>query len=193
MLEPKIIYLGNLTDELQNIVAGCMDGKRLAQEQLYRMFASKMYGVCLRYSSSTVEAQDALQEGFIKAFAKVGQFKNKGSFEGWLRRIMVNTSLESYRRKHHTIIVDQMPDLGDDDDDEPELNITENELLSFIQSLPQRYRMVFNLYVFEKLGHKEIAQELGITEGTSKSDLSRARGILQKKVIAVTKKVAKIG
>lgn len=193
MQEKKTLTLYKLTDELDNIIKGCIKGNRVAQEQLYRMFASKMYGVCLRYSKCTEEAQDALQEGFIKVFDKIYQFKSTGPFEGWLRRIMVNTTLEQYRKKIHISLTDQVPDITEEITETWDCGITENELISMIQNLPERYRMVFNLYVFEEMPHKDIAHELGITEGTSKSDLSRARGILQKKVNTVTKKFAKIG
>jgi RNA polymerase sigma factor (sigma-70 family) len=193
MLEKRILTSSKLADELDNIIKGCIDGKRMAQEQLYRMFAAKMYGICLRYSKNTEEAQDAMQEGFIKVFDKIYQFKNTGPFEGWLRRIMVNTTLEQYRKKSHTILTDQVPDTTEEISESLDIGLTEAELIYMIQNLPERYQMVFNLYVFEEMPHKDIARELGITEGTSKSDLSRARGILQKKINALTKTEVKVG
>jgi RNA polymerase sigma factor (sigma-70 family) len=193
MLDKRILSIAKLADELQNIIKGCIDGNRIAQEQLYNRFASKMYGVCLRYSPNAEEAQDALQEGFIKIFEKIYQFKNTGPLEGWIRKIMVNTSLESYRKQKHLQITNQIPDVQEEISDNWEANFSERDLMILIQDLPERYRMVFNLYVFEEMTHKEIAKELGITEGTSKSDLSRARGILQKKINILTKKAIKIG
>lgn len=193
MLENRTLNIFQLTDELQHIINGCIDGNRSAQEKLYRKFSSKMYGVCLRYSSNTEEAQDALQDGFIKVFEKIYQFKNSGPLEGWIRRIMVNTSLETYRKKKQISLSYQIPDLPEDIQETEDLNISEKELLNFVQCLPDRYRLVFNLYVFEEMTHKEIAKELGITEGTSKSDLSRARGILQKKINTILKKEVKFG
>jgi RNA polymerase sigma-70 factor (ECF subfamily) len=193
MLEKRFLTINKLTDELRNIIQGCIDNNRMAQEQLYRMFAAKMYGICMRYSQNSEEAQDSLQDGFIKIFEKIYQFKNTGPFEGWMRKIMVNTSLESFRKKKHTQLTYQIPDVEEENPEDGNLGLTEKELVDMIRDLPERYQMVFNLYVFEEMTHKEIAQELGITEGTSKSDLSRARGILQNKINTITKRVFKIG
>ncbi|HEX2934376.1 MAG TPA: sigma-70 family RNA polymerase sigma factor [Bacteroidales bacterium] len=119
--------------------------------------------------------------------------KNTGSLEGWIRRIIVNTALESFRKKINYQNIEQLPDIKEVIEEEFEPGITIDELYKLVHGLPERYRMVFNLYVFEKMTHKEIASALGITEGTSKSDLSRARGILQEKIKTIINKVAKIG
>ncbi len=170
-------------EDLSQIVKDCTAGKSKAQARLYQLFAPKMYGVCLRYSKDEAEAEDNLQEGFLKVFEKIGTFRNEGSFEGWVRRIMVNISLEKYRKQYllhpvEDISAYEMPDFND----EIIAGISANDLLKLIQELPPRYRMVFNLYVFEGMNHKEIADEMKISEGTSKSNLARARMILKKKV-----------
>ncbi len=193
MLKDRPLRSIELTDELDNILHGCMQGKRSAQEHLYKMYSAKMFGVCLRYCHNYEEAKDILQDGFIKVFEKIHQYGQRGYFEGWVRRIMINTALERYRKSNQIIVMEQIPETYQEEDNEIDLDITLNELLGFVQKLPERYRMVFNLYVFEEMSHKEIAETLGITEGTSKSDLSRARGILQNKINIRTKQVVKIG
>lgn len=182
-----------MADELSDILKGCVEGKRSAQEQLYRMYSAKMFGMCLRYCRNQDDAKDILQDGFIKVFEKIKQFGNRGSLEGWIRRVIVNTALERYRKNNPTLGIEQVPELREIED-EPDIyiGISMNEMLTYIHSLPERYRMVFNLYVFENMSHKEIAESMGITEGTSKSDLSRARGILQTKINIRVKEVANI-
>lgn len=194
MLKNSHLSKLRLTDEHDHIIKGCMEGHRIAQEQLYRIFSPKMYGVCMRYCRNRDEANDILQDGFIKVFEKIHQFRNQGSIEGWIRRIMVNTALEFFRKKSQVLVMEQVPEINDENDDDTwDLGLSSNELLQLIQKLPDRYRMVFNLYVFEDLTHKEIAETMGISEGTSKSDLSRARALLQNKINLLTKKLAKIG
>jgi RNA polymerase sigma factor (sigma-70 family) len=193
MLKDRPLRAVKLTDELDHILQECIKGKRSAQEHLYKMYSAKMFGVCLRYCRNYEEAKDILQEGFIKIFEKIHQYGQRGCFEGWVRRIMINTALEKYRRSNQTIVLDQIPEIYEDKDNEIDFDITMKEILALIQKLPERYRMVFNLYVFEEMSHKEIAATLGITEGTSKSDLSRARGILQNKINIRTKQSVKIG
>jgi RNA polymerase sigma factor (sigma-70 family) len=168
---------------LNDIVKGCAEGKRQAQEDLYHMFAGKMYSVCLRYSRDQDEAKDNLQDGFIKVFSNIRQYKGTGSFEGWVRRIMVNTALQKYRGQY------QLYALNDNETKAyniPVENVMEamgeKELLDIIHELPPRYKLVFNMYAIEGYSHKEIGEILDITEGTSKSNLSRARDILQDKL-----------
>lgn len=161
----------------------CASGDSNAQEILYNKYAPKMYGVCLRYAKDNMEAEDNLQEGFVKVFTNIKNFRHEGSLEGWVRRIMVNVSLEKFRKQY---VVYPVEDVSVYDN----YNITENiieqissdEILSLIKQLPPRYKMVFNLYVMEGYNHREIGEELGISEGTSKSNLSRARNILKRKV-----------
>ena len=168
---------------LDEIIEGCIHGKRQAQEDLYRMFASVMYGVCLRYSRNQDEAKDNLQDGFIKVFENIKQFRGLGSFEGWVRRIMVNTALQKYRGHYQLYaLTDQESRANNLPVENIMETIGEKELLEMIKELPPRYKLVFNMYAIEGYTHKEIAEMLNITEGTSKSNLSRARDILQDKL-----------
>jgi RNA polymerase sigma-70 factor (ECF subfamily) len=142
-----------------------------------------MFGVCLRYAKDTTDAEDNLQEGFIKVFQHIDRFRHEGSLEGWVRRIMVNVSLEKFRKQHVMYPVEDVAiyDVSQVSDDIL-AQISAQELMELIQQLPPRYKMVFNLYVMEGMTHKEIGKELNIKEGTSKSNLARARDILKRKV-----------
>jgi RNA polymerase sigma factor (sigma-70 family) len=177
-----------LTD-IKNIIKGCLDGNRRDQELLYRRHSAKLYAVCLQYSGNDDEARDILQEGFIKIFENLGHYKHEGSFEGWIRRITVNTALEKFRSKHNLYRVDDI-DLITEPDAEPDnqdyAGLEANDLLEIIRELPPKYRMVFNLYAIEGYSHKEISKMANISEGTSKSNLSRARAILQRRVGSFT-------
>jgi RNA polymerase sigma-70 factor (ECF subfamily) len=140
-----------------------------------------LFGVCLKYSRNTVEAEDNLQDSFITIFEKIEQYKFKGSFEGWLRRLTVNVCLQKFRKKNIlNVVTDDIPDKVDINVDTEHLSL--DYLLGTIRELPERYKMVFNLYVLDDYSHKEIAELLGITIGTSKSNLSRARQILKDKI-----------
>lgn len=142
-----------------------------------------MYGVCLRYAKDNADAEDILQEGFVRVFIKIRQFEFKGSFEGWMRRIMVNTALEKFRKNDRLYPVEEMKIYESTEMAEETLSsITADELMKVIQELPPRYKMVFNLYAIEGYSHLEIGEMMSISEGTSKSNLSRARMILQKRV-----------
>ena len=172
-----------LVDSLDNIIKGCLKGDRKCQEQLYKMFSTRMFGLCLKYANNYDDACDILQEGFIKVYRKLDQFSGKGSFEGWIRRIMINTALERYRSQLHMYPLTD--NIGTRDEmmyEEVFEKLSADDLIKLVQELPPRYRMVFNMYAIEGYPHKEIAETLGITVGTSKSNLSRARDILQKKV-----------
>lgn len=171
-------------DKLPSIIKGCKKQDALAQKELYDLFAGKLFGVCLRYSNNYNDAQDILQEGFVKIFHKIEQFSNKGAFEGWMRRIMVNTALEKYRSRLNHVIPEENMSKYDDVEQYDNINeeLTHKELLKLVQELSPKYRVVFNLYAIEGYSHKEISKQLNITEGTSKSNLSRARAILQEKV-----------
>lgn len=169
---------------LDEIIKDCKSGKREAQEKLYRMFHRKMYGVCLYYAKDETEAMDHLQDGFFHLFNKIGKYSNKGSFEGWMRRLFVNLILQKYRSKKLLYPVGLESIEYDSFSYEHILSdITAQDLLELIRELSPQYKVVFNLYAIEGYSHKEIAQKLNITEGTSKSNLSRARSILQKKVM----------
>lgn len=169
---------------INDLVTGCKAGNRNVQEQLYRQTASKMLAICMRYAKDRMEAEDVLQMGYIKIFSKIQEFKGEGSFEGWMRRIMVNTAIESYRknlRSLQLVPIDEAFEQSSTGFDFSRLGM--QDLLKVIQKLADGYRLVFNMYAIEGYSHKEIAEELGITEGASKSQLSRARAILKEEII----------
>ena len=168
-------------DISRDIVTRCQKNDRKAQHALYRLYASKMYGVCLRYYPNQDIAKDILQDGFVKVFEKIKTFRFEGALEGWIRRIMVNTALEYHRKKKDQWDVDidneflysnDHADLGND----------YNFLLKVVAGLPKQYQLVFNLYAIEGYSHAEIAKTLKISESTSKSNYSRARAILREKL-----------
>lgn len=170
-------------EDLKNIIQECASGNVRAQETLYRMFAPKMFGVCLRYSKDRTEAEDNLQEGFIKVFQHIKKFRHEGSLEGWIRKIMVNVSLAKFRKQNVMYPVENIGEYEKQTVSDGIIEkISADELLVLIQELPPRYRMVFNLFVMEDMNHMEISKEMQITEGTSKSNLSRARDILKRRV-----------
>lgn len=166
------------------LVKNCLAGKAEAQELLYRRYASRMFGVCLRYAKNKMEAEDIMQEAFIKVYQNLKNFRGDGSLEGWIRRIMVNTSINYYKsnlKYLQTMDIDDVTPQENFNVDSID-NIGLKTLLRLIQQLPEGYRVVFNMYVIEGYSHKEIAEELGISESTSKSQLSRARKALQAKI-----------
>jgi RNA polymerase sigma factor (sigma-70 family) len=172
-----------LADKLEILLNGCRKGNPKCHEALYKRFAAAMYGICLQYASSEEDAQDIMQEGFIKVFGKLDQVSNPAAFPGWIRRVMINTALEKYRSQ---VVLQRMDDVRGEDDEATDDGIFDNltcqELVGMIRTLSPRYRMVFNLYAIEGYSHKEISEELGISVGTSKSNLSRARAILQERI-----------
>lgn len=172
-----------LVDQLHTVIKGCQEKKPEAQRALYDMFKTKMFGICLRYAGNYDDAQDILQDGFIKVFDKIHQFRFSGAFEGWIRRIMVNTALEKYRLHYSHIPADEnLLNLEKEETSEIGSDIDADTLVRVVQELTPKYRVVFNLYAIEGMSHKEISKMLKISEGTSKSNLSRARAILQEKV-----------
>jgi len=167
------------------ILEGCINDERGAQEHLYRHYAPTMLGICLRYTKSYDEASDVMQEGFIKVFANIKRFRQEGSFEGWIKRIMVNTALNHYHKaqkmnNHRNIDDVRETEIIEEDLPTPKTRFSQKQMLDAIQELPEGYRTVFNLYVFEKYKHKQIAEILDISVNTSKSQLSKARVYLQK-------------
>ena len=160
-----------------------MKGDPGSQEKLYRQFSAAMYGLCLQYASSEEDAQDILQDGFVKVFRKIDQVHEPKAFPGWIRRLMINTALERYRSQ---LVMYRMEDdplvLSEQVTGNVLDDLNTETLVTLIQELPPRYRMVFNLYAIEGYSHKEIGEMLDISDGTSKSNLSRARRILQEKV-----------
>jgi len=166
-----------------DLISGCIEGNRRMQEELYRRFSPRMYAVCLRYAGNAEEAEDILQEGFIKIFKKLDSFRSEGSFEGWVRRIFVNTAIEHFRRKRYLSPVTEKEENTIEAKFTSVLDeLAEKDILALVQELSPGYRTVFNMYVVEGYTHKEIADMLGISEGTSKSQLSRAKVILQEMV-----------
>ncbi|MEN8158389.1 MAG: sigma-70 family RNA polymerase sigma factor [Bacteroidota bacterium] len=172
-----------MAEKLEILLNGCRRGKPKSQRALYERFSAAMYGICLQYASGEEDAQDIMQEGFVKVFKKLDQVKNPAAFPGWIRRVMVNTALEKYRSH---VILQRMDDVQEEADEASDDGIFDRlmcqELVDLIQTLSPRYRMVFNLYAIEGYSHQEISDELGISVGTSKSNLSRARAILQEKI-----------
>lgn len=151
---------------------------------LYAALSQKMFGVCMRYANEYAAAEDLLQEGFIKVFRHIDKYRGDGSFEGWVRRIFVNTAIEHYRKKAQMHVVQDTQSLQYEYYDDNALSkLMKEDVVKMIQSLSTGYRTIFNLYVIEGYSHKEIGEQLGISEGTSKSQLARARYLLQKKVM----------
>ena len=179
-----------LPDTEQLIINGCIARDRASQTRLYDFYAPKMLVVCMRYSKNREEAEEILHEGFCRVFKYINKFQNAGSFEGWIRKIIVNAALQRYKSKsslYPVIQIDEMKtDLANDTDLYNALDV--KELMKVVQTLPTGYRLVFNLYAIEGFKHREIAEMLGISEGTSKSNLSDARVFLQK-ALAAKKKI----
>jgi len=166
---------------LEKLIKRCKQNDIKAQEELYRLYAGKMFGLCLKYSDSYAQAEDNLQDGFLTIFNKIGQYKHQGSFEGWMKRIMINTTLQKYR-KEKLYSISNEDQIEETTVEYEESSLPLDVLLNIIQQLPQRYREVFNLYVLDGYSHKEIAEILQISEGTSKSNLSRARSLLKENI-----------
>ena len=171
----------NITEN--DLISGCIAGDRRMQELLYQRFAPKMYAVCLRYANNPDDARDLLQEGFIKVYRNLDKFRKEGSFEGWVRRVFVNTAIEHYRRKVNMNSISEREERTPEEGAFNALDhLAEKDIIQLVQELSPGYRTVFNMYVIEGYSHKEIGEMLGISEGTSKSQLARAKGILQKRV-----------
>lgn len=168
------------------LIQKVLEGDAKAQEAFYRQFAPKMYAVSLRYAHDRDEANDILQEGFVKVFSNLVSYRHEGSLEGWIRRTIVNTAINYYKKnaKHHTYADFEMAMIYEKSDDATIVEqMSANELLQVISELPDGYRAVFNLNVIEGYTHKEIGELLNISENTSKSQLARARAYLQKKIV----------
>ena len=165
-----------------DLLDGCKNGNTQAQEQLFRLLSPKLFSVCIKYSKNYVEAQDNLQDGFLLIFEKIHLFSFKGSFDGWIKKVMVNFILQQYRKETFLSLVnDNVPEEIDVEiENEEEISI--EFLTKIIQELPDRYRLVFNLYTIDGYSHQEIADMLSINIGTSKSNLSRAKMILKEKI-----------
>ena len=169
----------------KEIIGRCIRGDRKAQTLLYKKHSPKMYGICLRYAKNNTDAEDILQEGFIKVFRYLKDFRGEGSFEGWMRRIMITTSLNFYKKKNllkSDIDFDRIQ-LDSSTGPEAVSNMTVEELLSLVRKLPVGYRTVFNLNTIEGYSHQEISELLNISINTSKSQLSRAKYSLKSKLV----------
>lgn len=170
--------------EIEQIIQGCLKGDRISQKALFDRFSGKMLAVCSRYSRHVMEAEDLLQDGFIKVFTNLEQYKSEGPFEQWIRRIMINNAIKNCHRKsfqNEYSAGDEIPEIFE----EPEIieSMAERELIKMINELPDGYRMVFNLYAIEGYSHKEISEALQIEESTSRSQLVKARKVLQDKLL----------
>lgn len=166
---------------LEELIDKCKKGDRRAQEQLYRQYSNILFGICLKYSRNKSEAEDSLHDSFMTIFEKISQYKSKGSFEGWIKRITINTVLQKYRKEEYLKVVSD--NVKEEVEVETEYaDIELQTLLQYIQELPNKYRITFNLYVLDGYSHKEISSMLGTSPGTSKSNLARARMILKEKI-----------
>ena len=168
----------------EDFIERCLDNDSKCQGELYKHFAPKMFGICLRYAKNQMEAEDVLQDGFIKVFRYLKDYRCEGSLEGWIRRTMVNTAINYYKKKikyQKDISLDQTEPINMNEESVID-KLSALELLELIRQLPDGYRMVFNLNVIEGYTHKEIGEMLNISENTSKSQLSRARSVLQEKL-----------
>jgi RNA polymerase sigma factor (sigma-70 family) len=177
------IIIPLFTSETQ-LVKACQNGEPKAQKRVYEKYAPKMNAICKRYLADEMEAEDAMIDGFMRVFDKISTFKMEGSFEGWVKRIMVNECLmvlRSKKKEGFSVGYDQI--VNETEVQNIETNLEANELLKIINGLPTGFRTVFNLFAIEGFSHAEIAKELNISEGTSKSQLSRARVILQNKIL----------
>jgi RNA polymerase sigma factor (sigma-70 family) len=165
----------------ETLVKGCLKNDRKIQELLYRKFSREMYSICLAYESDRDEAKDILQDGFIKIFLSIGTYDNQGSLKGWIRRIITNTAIDYWRRsakEYNLLSIDSLP-YHDHPSDPPNSSMNCSDILDQVRKLPSGARMIFNLYALEGYSHKEIAEKLKISEGTSKSQVNRARQLLQ--------------
>ncbi len=191
-LVPTWIKMESPEQAYTSLIEGCLKEDPRAQERVYEVFYGKMMAVCLRYTKNTDQAKDILQDGFIKVFKGIDKFNQDGSFEGWIRRIMVNTAIDHFRRSKNSYLllgeersiedfVDaDAEDIRAEEDTDDQLDLKPADIINAMQKLTPAYRTVFNLYVFEELTHKEIAEMLGINVGTSKSNLAKAKHNLRK-------------
>ena len=170
----------------EQLVNKCLEKDTLAQKQLFEFYSKRMMGVCLRYSKDSEEAQDVLQMGFIKVFEKLDMYNHKGSLEGWIRKIIVNTALDNIRKNKklmNNVEIEKVDYQLHNYNENAIDTLSAQDLLKVIQSMPTGFKTVFNMFVIEGYSHKEIAEELNISINTSKSQFSRARAYLQKVLI----------
>ncbi|MDC6385524.1 sigma-70 family RNA polymerase sigma factor [Flagellimonas taeanensis] len=167
--------------DLEELIHNCKKGKRQAQSELYQRYSGVLFGMCLKYSRNKTEAEDNLHDSFMTIFNKIDQYSFQGSFEGWIKRITVNTVLQKYRKENHlNVVSEEIEDDAEVETDQADISLS--TLLGYIQELPHKYRLTFNLYVLDGYSHKEISEMLGTSTGTSKSNLARAKTILREKI-----------
>lgn len=186
------VYISTLVAEskqLQALIEGCLKGDRRSQHAIHKMFYGKMKAICWRYTKDNDQAMDIVQDGFIRAFNSIERYSGIGSFEGWMRRIIVNLCIDRFRKlkrdyilPEDSSVIDNFEDLTDDTEEEDNeiYNITQDQIIEAMQKLSPMYRMVFNLYVFENYTHQDIAETLDISIGTSKSNYAKARKNMKK-------------
>ena len=174
--------------ELKELIALCKDKNREAQGILFNQYKDRLFGLCLKYCKNVPEAEDNLQDSFIKIFQNVDRYNGKGSFEGWMKRIVINNAIDRYKKELYIQPIDEQRTSEQDNntDVESDLKLPLAELLNLIQELPSRYRLVFSMYQLDGYSHKEISELLSISTGTSKSNLHRAKLILKEKIIERT-------
>jgi RNA polymerase sigma-70 factor (ECF subfamily) len=172
---------------LESLVDGCRNGDSRSQLRVYELLYGKMKAVCSRYTNNNDQAEDLLQEGFIKVFTGIEKYSGDGSFEGWVRRIMVNTAIDYFRKSKKDFVLmddestlEEMIGAEEEEEEENEVEFTPQQIVQAMQELTPAYRTIFNLYVFENLSHKEIADQIGISVGTSKSNLAKAKRNLKR-------------
>ena len=172
----------NKREEELELLRGCLENDRRSQKQLYQTYFKSMFQICLSYSGDRVEAKDILQEAFIKVFTNLEKFDSKNSMEGWIRRIVTNTAIDYFRKRRRLVFLNEIPDEPDEEEKGSFTlqDLTNDIILRYVKQLPDGARVVFNLFAVEGLPHKEIAEKLNITEGTSKSQYKRARNLLKK-------------
>lgn len=166
----------------EKLIKGCIKNNAKAQEELYHLYKDALFILCLKYCANEADAEDNLQNAFIEIFTNIRSYKGIGSFEGWMKRITINKAIDSYKKTYRLVPIKD--DFGDTDVSDEEINFSADYILSLIQQLPDQYRLVFSLYELDDYSHKEIVQMLGISEGTSKSNLHRAKLLLKEKIKA---------
>jgi RNA polymerase sigma-70 factor (ECF subfamily) len=166
----------------EELIRKCKKGNRAAQARLYKTYSAVLFGICLKYSRNKTEAEDNLHDSFMIIYDKIHQYRSRGSFEGWLKRVTINTVLQKYRKQQPLSLVTESLESREDVNDSPVEDIPLSTLLKFVQELPNKYRLTFNMYVLDGYSHKEISKILGTSEGTSKSNLARARTILKDRI-----------
>lgn len=187
------MQIGYMLSE-NELIEGCAKGQRTAQKALYDRYCRKMIVICQRYAKTNFEAEDILQEGFIKVFSAIKSFRGESSLSTWITRIMINTALNSQRQKLYLLPMVDIEKADLTEDEEVSLSgFNLSELIGMVQSLPDGCRVVFNLFAIEGYSHKEIAEQLGISEGTSKSQHNRAKSLLRAKLGAPKNNYEKFG